>query len=70
MHTGNQTAKYIGKHSIINGLCMDYDSLVLAQKLTDTFFYYLKKMALVPSGAQYQMLQDVKRIRGKERPEK
>lgn len=38
MHTGNQTAKHMGKQSIINGLCMDSDYLVLAQKVTILYF--------------------------------
>lgn len=47
MHAENQEAKCIGKHSIINGLCMDSDYLVLTEYVTDILFYYEKKLALV-----------------------
>lgn len=42
MHAGNQAAKCIGMHNIINGLCMDSDYLVVTENVTDILFYYLK----------------------------
>lgn len=44
MHAENQAAKCIGKHSVIDGLSMDSDYLVLTEYVTDIFYFTMKKI--------------------------